>query len=263
MSPSTSSQVQLTGRTVLISGAGANLGRAIAVCFAEAGANVVVTARRAEAGVGTLQLVKDAGGRGIFVPMDVTQAEDVKAAVAAALSTYGGLDIVLHNANAGDESSRPMRLEDLSDEAWHRQAGVAWDGAFHLAQASFKPLRSSGDGRFLVFGSAFGLHGAAMNPSYSAFKGGDRGFVKALAREWGPHGITVNAIDPSAATAPTDAFFAQYPAVRDQYLANFPMRHLGRPKEDVAFAIVALCSRNMGYVTGQTFLVDGGLYSAL
>ena len=119
------------------------------------------------------------------------------------------------------------RIEDIVEEDLLRQARVAWDGSFHCAQAALPHLKASGHGRFIVLGSSFGLHGAAMNPIYSALKGGDRGFVKSLAREWGPHGITVNAIEPSAATEPTEVFFAQNPAVRDMYLKMFPLGRMG------------------------------------
>lgn len=257
-----SSAVRLDGHTVLISGAGARLGRGFALAFAEAGAQVVVTARRPEAYNATLELVRAAGGTGIAVPMDVTRRDQVDAAVAAAVAQYGGLDIVIHNANAGDDSALPVALDDITDEIWDRQSGVAWDGAFHLAQASFAALKASGRGRFVMLGSAFGLHGAGMNPVYAALKGGDRGFVKALAREWGPHRITVNAIEPAAATEPTEVFFSQYPAVRDQYLRNFSMGRMGDPKHDIGRAVVALCSANCGFVTAQNVVVDGGLYTA-
>ena len=114
-----------------------------------------------------------------------------------------------------------------------------------------------------MLGSCFGLHGAAMNPIYAALKGGDRGFVKALAREWGPDAITVNAVEPASATEPTELFFNQYPQVRAQYLGNFPMGRMGRPREDIGRAVAALCSEDFGFVTAQSIQVDGGLYTAL
>jgi 3-oxoacyl-[acyl-carrier protein] reductase len=114
-----------------------------------------------------------------------------------------------------------------------------------------------------MLGSCFGLHGAAMNPIYAALKGGDRGFVKALAREWGPDGITVNAIEPAAVTEPAEVFFNQYPEMRAKYLGNFPMRRMGRPREDIGRAVAALCGDDFGFVTAQSIQVDGGLYTAL
>jgi 3-oxoacyl-[acyl-carrier protein] reductase len=260
---SASSATRLDGRSVLISGAGTGIGRGLAQAFAAAGAQVVVTARRRDTGRATLDLIEAEGGRGLAVEMDVTRRDQVDAAVAATLARYGRLDIVIHNANAGNDSALPVALEDITDALWDRQAQVAWDGAFHLAQASFAALKASGQGRFVMLGSAFGLHGAAMNPVYSSLKGGDRGFVKALAREWGPHGITVNAIEPAAITEPTEVFFNQYPAVKARYLGNFSMRRMGDPRHDIGRAVVAMCSSDFGYVTAQSIQIDGGLYTAL
>jgi 3-oxoacyl-[acyl-carrier protein] reductase len=253
----------LQGRTALITGAGSGIGRGMALAFAAAGANVVVTARRADTGQETLALIEAEGGKGIALGMDVTQRAQVQQAVATAVSHFGGIDIVVHNANAGGDSAMPVALEDVTDEVWDRQAAVSWDGAFHLAQAVFEPLKASGRGRFVVLGSAFGLHGAAMNPVYAALKGGDRGMVKALAREWGAHGITVNALQPASATEPTKVFFAQNPAVRDAYLQNFSMGRMGEPREDIGRALVAICSDEFGYITAQSIQADGGLYTAL
>lgn len=260
---SSSTSTRLDGRTVLISGAGTGIGRGLALAFAAAGAQVVVTARRRDTGQATLDLLEAEGGQGLVIDMDVTRRDQVDTAVATTLARYGRLDIVIHNANAGNDSALPVALEDITDALWDRQAQVAWDGAFHLAQAGFEALKASGQGRFVMLGSAFGLHGAGMNPVYASLKGGDRGFVKALAREWGPHGITVNAIEPAAITDPTEVFFNQYPAVKDKYLRNFSMRRMGDPRQDIGRAVVALCGSDFGYVTAQSIQIDGGLYTAL
>jgi 3-oxoacyl-[acyl-carrier protein] reductase len=255
--------VLLEGRVAFVTGAGGGIGRGIALALAAAGAQVVVTGRRGSTCEETVALIAAEGGAAMAMEVDVGDADAVRGAVHAAVERWGRLDIVVQNANAGGDSARPMALEDVTDDDLARQARVAWDGSFHCAQAAFAHLKASGRGRFIVLGSAFGLHGAAMNPVYSALKGGDRGFVKSLAREWGRHGITVNAIEPSAATEPTEIFFAQNPAVRDMYLRMFPLGRLGAPRDDIGRAVVALCSDLMGYVSGQNIPVDGGLYTAL
>ncbi|WP_280155451.1 SDR family oxidoreductase [Piscinibacter sp. XHJ-5] len=253
----------LAGRVALITGAGGGIGRGIALAFAAARACVVVTGRRGPTCDETVAIITAEGGTAIAVEADVGDAAAVQRAVQAAVDRFGRLDIVVQNANAGGDSARPIAIEDIVEEDLLRQARVAWDGSFHCAQAALPHLKASGHGRFIVLGSSFGLHGAAMNPIYSALKGGDRGFVKSLAREWGPHGITVNAIEPSAATEPTEVFFAQNPAVRDLYLKMFPLGRMGSPRHDIGRAVVALCSDLMGYVTGQNIPVDGGLYTAM
>ncbi|CAN7479191.1 SDR family oxidoreductase [Variovorax sp. LjRoot290] len=253
----------LQGRVAFVTGAGAGIGRGIALALAAAGARVAVTGRRGVTCDDTVALIAAEGGTAFALEADVGDAAAVNRAVEATVARWGRLDILVQNANAGADSAHPIALEEVTEEDWLRQARVAWDGNLHCAQAALPHLRASGSGRFIVLGSAFGLHGAAMNPVYSALKGGDRGFVKSLAREWGPYGITVNAIEPAAATEPTQVFFAQNPAVRDAYLRMFPLGRMGAPREDIGRAVVALCSDLMGYVSGQNLPVDGGLYTAL
>jgi 3-oxoacyl-[acyl-carrier protein] reductase len=253
----------LAGRVALVTGAGGGIGRGIAQALAAAGACVVVTGRRGPTCDETVAMIAAEAGTAIAVETDVSNEAAVQRAVQAAVERFGGLDIVVQNANAGADSARPIAMDAITEEDLLRQARVAWDGSFLCARAALPHLKGSGRGRFIVLGSSFGLHGAAMNPVYSALKGGDRGFVKSLAREWGPHGITVNGIEPSAATEPTEVFFAQNPAVRELYVKLFPLGRLGAPREDIGRAVVALCSDLMGYVTGQNLPVDGGLYTAL
>jgi 3-oxoacyl-[acyl-carrier protein] reductase len=253
----------LSGRVAIVTGAGAGIGRGIALALAAAGAHVAVTGRRASTCDETLALIAREGGSAFALEVDVSDRAAVDRAVEAVAGRWGRLDIVVQNANAGEQSSHPIALEDVTEDDWMRQARVAWDGNFHCAQAALPHLKASGKGRFVVLGSAFGLHGAAMNPIYSALKGGDRGFVKSLAREWGRHGITVNAIEPAAMTEPAQVFFDQNPALRDLFIAMFPLGRMGEPRNDIGCAVVALCSDMMGYVTGQNLPVDGGLYTAL
>lgn len=253
---------RLRGRTAVVTGAGGGIGRGIALALAAEGASVVIAARRLVTGEETAALIRAEQGEALALECDVSRQSQVDAAITAIIDAYGALDIVVHNANASD-SAMPVAFEAITDANWMSQAAVAWDAAFFLAQAAHVHLKKSGRGRFIMLGSCFGLHGAAMNPIYSALKGGDRGFVKALAREWGPDGITVNAIEPAAATEPTEVFFNQYPEVRAKYLANFPMGRLGRPREDIGRAVAALCFDDFGFITAQSIQVDGGLYTAL
>jgi NAD(P)-dependent dehydrogenase (short-subunit alcohol dehydrogenase family) len=235
---------RLRGRTAVVSGAGGGIGRGIALALAAEGANVVIAARRLLTGEQTAAMIRAERGEALALQCDVAEQQQVAATIAAAVAAYGA-------------------LEAITDENWQTQAAVAWDAAFFLAQAAHRHLKDSGRGRFIVLGSCFGLHGAAMNPIYAALKGGDRGLVKALAREWGGDGITVNAVEPAAATEPTEVFFNQHPEVRAKYLSNFPMARMGRPREDIGRAVAALCSDDFGFITAQSIQVDGGLYTAL
>ena len=252
----------LHGRTAIVTGAGGGIGRGLAQALAMAGANVVIAARRAATGAETRALIESDGGTAVCVQTDVTKRADVEAAVQAAIATYGGLDIVVHNASSG-QSSAPTRCEDIDDARWDEQYAIALDAAFYLAQTSFAHLRDTGRGRFIILSSAQALHGGAMNPIYASVKSAQRGMVKALAREWGPHNITVNGIAPAAETDATKAHFERHPQLREQILSVIPLRRLGDMRDDIGGAIVALCSDQMRFVTGQLIPVDGGAYTAL
>ena len=258
MSPTTS----LQGRTAIVTGAGGGIGRGLAQALAAAGANVIVAARRAATGDETLALIEAAGGRGLSVQTDVTQRHAVDAAVQAAITRYGGLDIVVHNASSG-QSGTSTACEAIDDARWDEQFAIALDAAFYLAQASFAHLRDTGRGRFIILSSAQALHGGAMNPIYASVKNAQRGMVKALAREWGPHNVTVNAIAPASETDATKAYFERNPQVRDQILSTIALRRLGDSQDDIGGAIVALAGDQMRFVTGQLIPVDGGAYTAL
>ena len=257
-----STNTSLKGRTAIVTGAGGGIGRGLALALAEAGANVVIAARRAVTGDETLALVRAEGGSAISVQTDVGVRVDIERAVAAAVESFGGLDIVVHNASSG-QSGTPTKLEDIDDARWDEQYATALDAAFYLAQASFEHLKRGGHGRFIILSSSQALHGGAMNPIYVAVKSAQRGMVKGLAREWGPHGIVVNGIAPASETDTSRAYFEKYPQVREQILGNIPLRRLGDTRIDIGGAIVALCSDQMQFVTGQVIPVDGGGYTAL
>lgn len=252
----------LAGRVALVTGAGGGVGRGIALALAEVGAKVVIAARRGATGEETARLIRAEGGDALALEVDVTVLTDVQNAAAKALEHFGRLDILVHNATHG-ASGHPKPLEAFEDHDWDAQVAVDLAGAHHCAVATFEALRASDAGRAVFLCSAFGLHGASLNPAYAAIKGGIRGLTKALAREWGPDGITVNAISPAALTASAEAFFASNPALRDAYLSKFPLGRIGHEHHDVGRAVAGLCGPGMGYVTGQIIQVDGGLYSAV
>lgn len=252
----------LEGCTAMITGAGGGLGRGLALALADCGARVIVAARRAATGEETIAQVEAAGGQGLSVETDVRRREQVQNAVDRGVERFGGLDIMIHNASSG-LSGIPARLEDVSDAAWDEQVEVALMAGLHCAQAAYPHLCRSRRGRYIGLVSAFGLHGAGMNPAYAAVKAATRGFIKSLAREWGPDGIGVAAIAPAAMTDASEAFFEQNPALQAAYLANFPLRRMGRSREDIGGVVTAICSPHFDYVTGQTFVVDGGLMTVL
>ena len=252
----------LKGRTAIITGAGGGIGRGLAEALGLAGANVVIAARRGTTGEETAALVRKSGAEALAVETDVSNRAAVDRMVAEAVRSFGGIDIAIHNASSG-LSGKSFKLEDISDADWDEQVSVALDAAFHLAQAVFPYLRDTGRGRFIVLNSSQGLHGGAMNPVYTATKSAQRGFVKALAREWGPYGIVVNAVAPAALTDAAKAYLEADPARSAAAMKSFPLGRMGDMRDDIGTAVVALCSDYWRYVTGLTVPVDGGYYTAL
>ena len=249
----------LHGRAALVTGAGSGIGRDLALALAEMGVCVGIAVRRPATGEKTAQLVAEEGGEAHVVTMDVTDETSVKAGVADFVRKAGALDIMVHNAN-NSASAYPGPADEIDRESWRAQSRVALGGAFLTARESYPFLRQSEHARYLTLGSAFGFHGAAMNTVYSAQKSAFRGFVRSLAREWGPDGITVNAICPSAATEPTRLFFSQNPVMGDAYMRKFPLGRMGDPRRDIAAPLSMLCTDAFSYMTGQIIFFDGGLY---
>jgi len=252
----------LKGRTAIVTGAGGGIGRGLACALGLAGANVVIAARRAATGEETAELVRKDGGIALAMETDVADRAAVDRMVAAAVATFGGVDIAIHNASSG-LSGKAFKLEEITDPDWDEQVGVALGAAFHLAQATFPYLKDTGRGRFIVFNSSQGLHGGAMNPVYAATKSAQRGFVKALAREWGPFDIVVNAVAPAALTDAAKVYLESDPERSRKAMASFPLGRMGDMRDDIGAAVVALSSDYWRYVTGLTVPVDGGYYTAL
>jgi NAD(P)-dependent dehydrogenase (short-subunit alcohol dehydrogenase family) len=252
----------LAGRTALVTGAGAGVGRGVALALAGAGANVVIAARRRVTGAETAALIVAAGGRALSLEVDVSDRGQVIRAVDGSVAHFGGLEIVIHNASSG-LAGKPAKLDEITDAMWNEQCGVGLDATYYLAHAALPYLRDHGRGRFLVMSSSQGLHGGAMNPAYPAVKNAMRGLVKALAREWGRHGILVNAVAPAALTDAAAAYFERNPEMQAKIVRSIPLGRLGDSRTDIGAAVVAMCSDHWRYVTGLTIPVDGGNYSAL
>jgi len=257
----TSTTGLLAGRVAIVTGASGGVGRGLARALALAGARVVVAARSPAGGAETVAQIEAEGGQGLFVATDVCDADAVRRTVEASVQAFGGLDIVVHNA--ASTLAKPTPLEDIDDALWAEQAGVSLDALHHLARAALPHLRDTGRGRFLVLSSAQGQHGGAMNPAYTALKAAQRGFVKALAREWGPHDIVVNALAPAALTDAARTYLKADPERTREAMKSFPLGRMGDMRDDIGPAAVAMCSDLWRYVTGQTVNVDGGYYTAL
>lgn len=250
----------LDGHTVLVTGAGRGVGQGIAHALARDGAHVFV-GTRSETGKTVASELAEQGFRASWVCCDVTVAGSVADAVEAAVTKTGRLDALVHNATS-NASSQPHRIEDVDEARWHDHFAVSLTGAYHCASAAFEALRKQA-GTFLVMTSPAGIEGSATLPLYATVKGALRGFAKSLAREWGPHGITVNVISPLAYSPAMTAAIEAEPAMEERLARRIPLGRIGDPETDIGSAVAFLLSPQARYVTGQTIGVDGGHFTNL
>ena len=239
---------RLESKTALVIGAARGIGKAIAVRFAEEGANLVIADTEREAGTAT---ATELGAP--FIYTDISKMADAEAAVALALKTYGRLDILVQNAGI-----YPWQLlEETSVDDWDRVMGVNLRGSFIAARAALVPMKAQGYGRILFTSSITGPHVTSPGHGhYSATKAGINGLIRAAALEFSGYGITVNGVEPGNIL--TEAIQQHRGAA---YIKNMedsiPLGRLGSPR-DVANAFLFLASDDASYITGTTIVVDGG-----
>ncbi len=238
------------GRIALVTGSGQGIGRAIAQLFAAQGAKVMLATRSAAAGAETLRLIREAGGNAELLTVDLSTRAAAEQAVAATEQAFGGLDLLLHNAGIF-----PMqRLAELEDATLDSTLAVNLKSCFWLARAALPALRRTRDPRIVITSSVTGPRTAIPGLAhYAASKAGVNGFIRAAALELAEYGITVNGVEPGLiATQATDSLGDAGNLAR-----HIPLQRLGSPL-DIAWAMSFLASRQAGYITGQTLVVDGG-----
>lgn len=250
-----------TPRTILITGVTGGIGRGIALACGEAGWTVWIAARRRAEGEAVAPEVDAMGGQGHFVECDVALHESVGTAIDELLRSSGRLDGLVHNATSG-LSPVPTRLDLVSTADLRSHIGVALHGAYHLVRKGFEPLRRS-QGFLLLLTSEAGFEVKARLAPYAGVKGAQRGFVRALAREWGPEGIRVNALAPLASTPAMESAFELDPAMADRVLGRNPLGRLGDATQDIGRAARFLLSDDARHVTAHTLMMDGGSCPAI
>jgi NAD(P)-dependent dehydrogenase (short-subunit alcohol dehydrogenase family) len=247
-----SAEGTLAGRVALITGAGAGIGAGIARRFAAEGARVVV----AEFDETTGQAVASELN-GLFVATDVSDRAQVEAAVAAAVTAYGAVDIVVNNAWGGGGLSRVERKTD--DDLAHGVA-VGYYGPFWAMRAAFPHMKERGWGRVVNMCSLNGVNAHVGSLEYNAAKEALRALTRTAAREWAPTGVTVNALCPAAKSQAFFRAIGDYPELEAMADAANPMGRMGDPYDDIAPVAVFLASEGARYLTGNTLFVDGGAH---
>lgn len=251
----------LDGRVVLVTGAAAGVGRGVAAALGEAGAVVGLGVRRPEAAEEAVADVRAAGGTPVLLRCDVTDPAETQAAIDRLVADHGRLDAVVHNA-VSNASSRPTDLEHAPPEHWEEHSSVTVRATYRLAVQAFAPLREVG-GSLVLMTSPAGIEGSGPLPFYTAVKAAQRGFTRALAREWGPEGVRVNSIAPLAVSPALENMARTDPERVERIRGLVPLGRLGDPRTDIGPPTVFLCSDAARYVTGQTLVVSGGRFTAL
>jgi len=250
----------LAGKAAVVTGAGAGVGKGIAMAYAQHGGSVVIAARRAENGEPAAQEVRSAGGQAPFCELDVASKCEIYNSVAFAVDTYGRLDCLVHNALAS--VGAPSPVQESSPEIWENMRSTALRASFDCAQAAYPHLQVT-QGTLIFLTSSVGVEGSAHLPLYATVKAAQRALTKSLALEWGPDGIRVNAINPVAFTPAMERAYVANPALEQALADATPLGRVGEPASDIGPVAVFLASELSRYVTGQTVTVDGGAFTGL
>jgi 3-oxoacyl-[acyl-carrier protein] reductase len=242
----------LQNQVAVVTGAGRGIGRAIAVRFANAGADVVCVSRTAENSEKVASEVRALGRKAWSHAVDVADGKAVEAAADKILSEAGRVDILINNAGI----TRDGLLMRMSEADWDAVLDTNLKGAFLFTKAFARAFLKQRSGRIINIGSVIGLIGNAGQCNYAASKSALFGFTKSIARELGSRGITANAIAPGFIE--TDMTAGMAPEMRAELLKKIPLNALGQP-EDIAEAALYLAGPSGRYITGQVLTVDGGM----
>jgi NAD(P)-dependent dehydrogenase (short-subunit alcohol dehydrogenase family) len=244
-----------TGKNVLVTGASLGIGAVTAEMFAQAGADVVIAARRPDELERRAERIRaQSGRRCVAIPADVTEPEQVEALVAGALQALGGIDILVNNAGNSVRSS----LRKLTPELWQWGRALNMDSAAYCTMAAGKHFLERKAGVIVNISSVAGMSGTMGEVPYSAGKAGVQMLTRVAAAEWGPHGIRVNCVAPGMTVTEKVQGKIDAGVYRlEDACARFPLRRPGTC-EEVAHAILFLASDYASYITGQTLAVDGG-----
>jgi 3-oxoacyl-[acyl-carrier protein] reductase len=240
------------GRVAIVTGASRGIGRAIAEALAARGA-LIVAAARGDHAAAVVEGIQGAGGRAEALTLDVTDQDQVIAAVAGVLERHGRVDVLVNNAGI----TRDQLLLRMKREEWDAVLATNLTAAYACSQAVIKPMMKQRFGRIVSITSVVGQAGNAGQVNYAASKAGLIGMTKALAMEVASRNITVNAVAPGLID--TDMTRAVSDGAQHDWAARIPLKRLGTPG-DVASAVAFLASDEASYITGHVLAVNGGMY---
>ncbi len=241
----------MTNKVAIVTGASSGIGRAAAIAFGKAGAKVAVIARREDKGQETVRLVQEAGSEAVFVQADVTKALDVEAMVKRTLEIYGRLDYAFNNAGSGTSG----KIADLSESDWDLEINANLKSVWLSMKYEIPAMQQSGGGAIVNISSQGALLGVATYGAYGAAKAGVIALSRAAVAEYSADRIRINTVSPGAVK--TDLWAGAPPEMLEQVAAGIPLQRIGVP-EDIAEAVVYLCSDGAAFITGHNLVIDGG-----
>lgn len=248
-----------SNQVAFITGAGSGIGRATALAFGKAGAAVMVSDINEAGGRETVAQLHAMGANADFVQCDVADPLQVDAAVAQTVGRFGRIDIGINNAGIGGAFAR---LADQSHADWNQMIAVNLSGVFYGMQAQIRQMLGQGGGKIVNISSIAGVRGMPMGAPYSAAKHGVIGLTKSAAQEYVRKNIRINAVCPVYThSAMVDQLMATSPDMEEKMRRVIPMGRFGEP-EEIAQAILWLCSDENSFCTGQAIQLDGGLTAA-
>jgi NAD(P)-dependent dehydrogenase (short-subunit alcohol dehydrogenase family) len=247
--------IDLAGKTALVTGASRGIGRAIAVGYARAGADLAVSARTADALAETVAEVEALGRKAFVVPADVTDRDAAREMVRAAIEALGHLDVVVNNAGG---TSFMVPFTDLRFDGWTKVLRLNTESVVHVMQAAGPHLLERGSGSVVNVSSVAGVGGVPLLTPYAASKAAVISVTRSVALEWASRGVRVNALCPGWTATDLNRALWENPDASKAMTDTIPMGRWARAEEMVGPALF-LASDAASYVTGQTLLVDGGI----
>ncbi|SHG77832.1 glucose 1-dehydrogenase [Pollutimonas bauzanensis] len=244
-----------TDKVVLITGGTSGIGRATAIAFAQEGASVVVVGRREDEGAESVALIEQAGGKELFVRADVSVEDDIASMVAQTVEAFGGLNFVFNNAGV---FLQPTPITEVRAEAIDRILAVNVRGIALCMKHEIPALIQSGGGGIVNTASFLGIRPFPGTAIYNASKFAVIGLSKSAALEFAAQGVRVNVVCPGVIDTPMNEAMRAEESGRDFLNGLQPMKRTGRP-EEIAGAVLYLCSPSAGFTTGTILSVDGGI----
>jgi NAD(P)-dependent dehydrogenase (short-subunit alcohol dehydrogenase family) len=244
-----------TGKVAFVTGAGTGIGRAAALAFARDGAHVVVADVSEQGSQETARMIEELGGRVLAVTCDVTRAEDVKAALDKTIETFGRLDFAFNNAGVEQKMAPTAELEEAE---WDRIVNTNLRGVFLCLKHEIPLMLKQGSGAIVNTSSGAGVKGFKGQAAYVAAKHGVVGLTRAAALDYASQNIRINAVCPGIINTPMmDRFTGGTPEGRQQVISQEPIGRMGQP-EEIANAVLWLCSDAASFAVGHAMVVDGG-----